>query len=367
MKQSLVRLLACPECRADIKIALPQNPDGDIDTGLLACTRCARHFPIIEGIPRMLPDKFMDTVRVEYPQFFEDHKTYNISPSTCDTATKFDRDTKRTSRSFGYQWNVFSTMYEDWKANFIDYIKPLDASFFPGKLGLDMGCGFGRHLYWSGTYGAEMVGVDLSRAVCAAYRNTRHLPNVQVVQGDIFNLPFKDESFDFAYSIGVLHHLPDPRLGFSKMARKVRPGGTVFAWVYGVRRGPVEWLSAALRKATTRMNLKMLQALCWVIAVALRVFSHYPYKILSRIGFTRGLAERLPLKDHHRYPFSVTVADAFDRLSVPLVRYYDEPEFRAWFEEEKLEDIRILRRFKNNESWRGVGQKPAAPNHDVSD
>ena len=95
--------------------------------------------------------------------------------------------------------------------------------------------------------------------------------------------------------------------------------------------------------------------------MTLRLVSHYPYRLLSRFRLTRGLAERLPLHAHARYPLSVTIADAFDRLSVPLVRYYDEPEFRQWFEKEGLTDIRILRRFRNNESWRGVGRVPETP------
>lgn len=361
MKLSLLPLLACPECRGDIvlapEFAAPQQQDAEIDDVLLKCEGCGRHFPVIAEIPRMLPDNLMDTVRANYPEVFEKYANRSIGAPGGEIS-KFLTDTRRTSRSFGYQWNVFSAMYEDWEENFKDYVKPLEPEFFKGKLGLDMGCGFGRHLYWSGTYGARMVGVDLSQAVLSAHRNTRHLPHVNVVQGDIYNLPLKDAAFDFGYSIGVIHHLPDPRGGFGRLVRKVRPGGTVFAWVYGVRRGPVEWLSVALRKLTTRMPLKMLYILCWIIAVFLRIFSHYPYRVLSRIGPAKGLAERLPIKDHARYPFQVTVADAFDRLSVPLVQYYNEPEFRKWFEEEGLDGIRILRRFKNNESWRGVAVVP---------
>ena len=361
MKTSLLRLLACPECRGDIsfKGEAPADPGAEIQEGLLHCAGCGRHYPIIEGVPRILPDKYMDTVRASYPDEFDKYRGVNIGGSTGESRdTTHDRDIRRTSRSFGYQWNVFSTMYEDFEGDFKDYLMPLEKEFFAGKLGLDMGCGFGRHLYWSGTYGAEMVGVDLSQAVRAAHNNTRHLPGVHVVQGDIFNLPVRDEAFDFGYSIGVLHHLPDPRAGFSKLVEKVRPGGHVFAWVYGVRRGPIEWLSRTLRSMTTRMNLRLLNVLCWIIAVALRVFSHWPYRVLSLFGPTKGLAKRLPIADHARYPFSILVADAFDRLSVPLVRYYDEPEFRQWFEEEGLGDIRILRRFRNNESWRGLGTKP---------
>lgn len=359
MKNNLLDALECPECRGGLRVVDRDGPL-EIINGLLKCDSCSRHYPVIGGIPRLLPDKFMPTVKTHHQEFFEKFKEYNIDRSARDDSWEA-KATRRTSRSFGYQWNVFSTMYKDWKENFLDYVQPLDEKFFAGKRGLDMGCGFGRHLYWSSTFGAEMVGVDLSEAVEAAYQNTKHFPNVNVVQGDIYNLPFKKEYFDFGYSIGVLHHLPDPRAGFGRLAKMVRPGGTVFAWVYGVRRGPVEWLSVFLRKLAARMSLRTLHLLCVLIAVFLRVFSHYPYRILSGMGMFKGLAEKLPLKDHARYPFSVTIADAFDRLSVPICYYYNGDEFRTWFTGEGLQDIQIIRRFKNNESWRGVGVKPASP------
>lgn len=352
----MLDILECPECRSGNLRAIDRDGPLEIINGLLKCEGCQRHYPVINGIPRMLPDKFMPTVKINHQEFFEKYGEYNIDRYAKDDSWEA-RETKRTSRSFGYQWNVFSTMYKDWKENFLDYAQPLDEKFFAGKKGLDMGCGFGRHLYWSSTFGAEMVGVDLSEAVEAAYKNTRHMQNVNVVQGDIYNLPFKKGSFDFGYSIGVLHHLPDPRKGFSKLAEMVRPGGTVFAWVYGVRTGPVEWISVIMRKIARMISLRMLHMICFMIAVFLRIFSHYPYRALSAVGL-KGIANKLPLKDHARYPFSVTIADAFDRLSVPIVYYYNEDEFREWFVGEGLTDIQILRRFKNNESWRGVGIKP---------
>jgi SAM-dependent methyltransferase len=60
--------------------------------------------------------------------------------------------------------------------------------------------------------------MDLSDAVETAYANLGKMPNVHVVQGDIYHPPFARPEgggpFDFIYSIGVLHHLPDPEAGF---------------------------------------------------------------------------------------------------------------------------------------------------------
>src|SRR5256885_13161902 len=80
---------------------------------------------------------------------------------------------------------------------------------FAGRRVLDAGGGKGRHLRLAAAFGAkEVIGVDLGPAVDAAAQNTADLDNVHVVQGDLTRPPFRLESVDLIYSIGVLHHLP---------------------------------------------------------------------------------------------------------------------------------------------------------------
>ena len=91
----------------------------------------------------------------------------------------------------------------------------------------------GKFLYYSGKWGAkDVIGIDLSHAVEVAFQWTHEMPNVHVVQADIYNLPLR-KSFDFIYSIGVLHHLPNPEGGFRQLVPLLRPGGKILAWVYG--------------------------------------------------------------------------------------------------------------------------------------
>ena len=108
----------------------------------------------------------------------------------------------------------YSELTDADRREFLDWIRPLEPADFEGRVVLDAGCGKGRHIFLAAKFKARtVVGVDLSNAVEAAYRNTRELPNVHVIQADIYHLPFA-QPFDLAYSIGVLHHLPDPKAGF---------------------------------------------------------------------------------------------------------------------------------------------------------
>src|SRR5262249_39323298 len=104
------------------------------------------------------------------------------------------------------------------------------------KLVLDVGSGFGRHLYIASEAGAECVGMDLSGGVDVARRNNANHPRCHLVQANAYERPLRDDRFDVVWSFGVLHHMPDPEGGFRAIvpfAKKV--GGLVVIWVYGYR------------------------------------------------------------------------------------------------------------------------------------
>lgn len=101
-----------------------------------------------------------------------------------------------------------------------------------GRTIVDFGCGPGRFLDVVRRKGGLAVGIDLSDAVDAARNNFSDDPDVLVVQGDLLRPPFREGAFDGGFSIGVLHHTPDPRRGVGALARIVRKGGWVACCVY---------------------------------------------------------------------------------------------------------------------------------------
>src|SRR2546426_12242274 len=110
---------------------------------------------------------------------------------------------------------------------------PVGKDAFAGRRVLDAGCGKGRHLRLAAAFGAkEVIGVDLGPTVDAAAQNTADLDIVHVVQGDLTRPPFRLESVDLIYSIGVLHHLPEPEAGFRALSPLLVPGGRFVAWLY---------------------------------------------------------------------------------------------------------------------------------------
>ncbi|HXG85403.1 MAG TPA: methyltransferase domain-containing protein, partial [Pyrinomonadaceae bacterium] len=185
MKEKLLDLLACSVCGGDILLVHVSNrEEREIIEGLLSCKKCEREYKIVRGVPR----------------FAE--------------LSKIERDKAETAANFGWQWTHFTQADEKYAEQFLGWLQPVKKEFFKDKIILEGGCGKGRHTIPAASWGAkEVVGVDLSAAVEPAFAATRHLPNAHIVQADIYKLPFK-KAFDYAFSVGVLHHTPDPKRAF---------------------------------------------------------------------------------------------------------------------------------------------------------
>lgn len=263
----------------------------------------------------------------------------------------------RTRRSFGYQWTEFGEMTDRFRDDFLNYIHPVPAEFFPGKRGMDAGCGFGRHLYHAASFGATMVGLDFSRALDRARVITRDLPNVRLVQGDILRPPFAPASFDFVYSLGVLHHTIDPEAGFQALARLVRPGGAIFVWVYSKSRRWTNWMLEGARRVTSRLPFPATRALSWFGAAVDTVGFIWPYRMARRaIGPAVDRVTLPRVRVYAQYPFQVAYADWFDRLSAPIRFYYDGGDLQGWASRAGLVNVRISQ--TGLYGWRLYGEIP---------
>ena len=331
MKNRLLDLLVCPACGQPLSVEEYSRAHDEIVEGLLSCP-CGQRYPIVDAVPRVFADAF-----AQFPAFARAHAD-RLPPGT-EAAAEVPDAIRETRASFGYQWTEFAAMVIDFRQNFLDYIHPVEPPFFPGKLGLDVGCGFGRHIYNAAQFGAEMVGLDLSAAIDSTRRNTKNLPNVHLVQADIYRAPFRPGTFDFAYSIGVLHHLPDPEGGFRSVVSLVRPKGSVFVWVYSKSRRIINALLEAARAVTTRLPAPIQKAVSWAAAVVDWGLFVLPYRTLARVPGVGTLVRRLPLPRlqlYAAYPFQVVWADWFDRLAAPIRFYYNDEDLAGWLSRSQL-------------------------------
>jgi 2-polyprenyl-3-methyl-5-hydroxy-6-metoxy-1,4-benzoquinol methylase/uncharacterized membrane protein YbhN (UPF0104 family) len=99
-----------------------------------------------------------------------------------------------------------------------------------GPRGLDVGCGQGWYVARMRELGYDVRGIDASAGQIALARGHVDDPAV-IAEGTALRIDAADASYDFAYSINVLHHLasvPEQRAAFAEIFRVLKPGGLVF-------------------------------------------------------------------------------------------------------------------------------------------
>jgi SAM-dependent methyltransferase len=325
MKESLLQYLVCPFCGAELSLNNTEHDGLEIVSGELRCAACQSTFLIRSGIPRFAaPDR--------------------------------DEAQRATAENFGAQWLVFDQVQEHHEEQFLDWIAPVTRDFVHDKVVLEGGCGKGRHTRLIGLWGArDVIGIDLSVAVEAAYRNTKDLPNVHIIQADIYQLPLK-QRFDYAFSVGVLHHLPDPRGGFDSLVRYTKPGGTISAWVYGRENNGwiVRMVNPLREHFTSKLPTRLLYFVSYIPTVILYAALKLIYAPLAQTGLRRFLFYADYLCYIAPFPFVEIHSIVHDHLTAPVAFYIRREEFARWFDVSAIEGAEI--HWHNRNSWRGLAR-----------
>ncbi len=310
MKQGLLALISCPQCQSGFELQSSQLADGETESGSLVCRGCQRIFPIRGFIPRFVEThEYADAFTVEWNAFRTAHLDSFTGLSYLD-------------RQF---------------REFLDF--PLEA--LAGKLVLDAGCGLGRFSEVVLNHGGTVVAVDLSGAVDVAFQNLNRRGDIYFLQADIFNLPFRPETFDFVYSWGVLHHTPDPPAAFRKLPPLVRPGGKLMTMVYANYNKAYLAVTEFYRRFTTKIPKRVLLRLSYVAV---------PLFYVGKLPVVGPLITRILLPVSVRPPtHRWRVGNTFDLYSPTYAFTYDHVQVYGWHEEAGLEQIR-----------------PVAPNSGVS-
>lgn len=301
MKESLLALLACPHCRSRLFLKEEALRGQEIVSGFLGCNGCGRAYPVVGGIPRFVP-------------------------------------ANNYASSFSFEWNRFRTTQLDSvnhrgesESRFQESLDfPLKG--FRGMQVLDAGCGMGRFAEVALKYGAMVVGMDLSLAVDAAAENLRTHPDAHFVQADLFAPPFREETFDLIYSLGVLHHTPDPRRAFLELVRLLKKGGKISVTLYSAYNKVYVHSTNFWRRILRRLPVPMLYR-----------FSHLaiPYYYLCRVPLF-GLVFQgfFPISMHPDW--ECRVLDTFDCYSPTYQSYHTHHEVFGWFKKAGLTEVTVL-------------------------
>lgn len=314
MYKELLEFFRCPQSAQRLILDQPEYRDGQIYAGWLVSENGDYRYPIREFIPRFVPES-------------------------------------NYADNFGMQWNHFRQTQLDSFSGF-----PISADRFWLATGwspeeikdqwvLDVGCGAGRFAEVALNAGAKVIALDYSCAVDACYANLKHHPNLHVVQGDIYALPFIPGKFPFVYSLGVLQHTPDVAKAFASLPPMVRVGGALCVDYYWKRIRTMLHAKYLVRPITKRMSQQNLFGLLqkWVpgLLAASQVMGHVPLigRVLKRLVPVADYTGIFPLTDQQLQEWALL--DTFDMLAPA----YDNPQTLAtvqrWFEEAKFVNVQV--------------------------
>ena len=280
-------------------MTVKQREKGEVKEGLLLCKGCKAVFPIKGFIPRFVPSD-------DYAQNF--------------------------SKEWGWYQRVVQKIREPQEQErYVLRRTGFSKQEVKGKLMLDVGQGAGIAMDWFLRYGAEVIGIDLSFAVDAAFKLHGLHPQAHLIQASVFHLPFKDQSFDFVYSLGVLHHTPDCKKAFFQLPRLVKKGGKLAVWLYPWQ-GLYSNLSDFWRFFTTKLPPKFLFQLCRFGVELLYGLRQIP--VLGQVG------KFIPISTHPN-PYW-RVLDTYDWYSPKYQSKHTNAEVVRWFRRAKLRDIVVL-------------------------
>ncbi len=277
---------------------------------------------------------------------------FNAKPENTDSTTV---------KSFGQEWEKFNAFDEaELELIFNEYFDLCDDQVLPfaAKV-LDIGCGSGR---WSACLAkrvAHIDAIDPSPAIYTAARLTNKFANIRLSQCAANNLPFADNSFDFLFSLGVLHHLPNTQQAIIDCTKKLKPGGWALFYLYyaldnrGLCYKLIFRISTFARYIICRMPKFIKHFICDAIATVV----YWPFvqivKIFKKLNIS--FYAKLPLAYYADKSFYIMRNDALDRFGTPLEQRFTKTQILKMLQIAGLTQIQ----FSNKPPyWHCIAHKP---------
>lgn len=353
MYTRLLNFLCCPQCQGDLEVFpltaanAPADSDEEISEGLLYCER-AHWFPVVRGIPRMLPDalaEHWETVKPLLP-----HPLPPVLHPVMEAArifagrVNYDRQTRE---NFSHEWDNHDLGGSTWGMKLSDrvewfFLNPLriPVEELKGKVMLDAGCGNGSQSVAYTALGLEVIAVDLSSGLehGQAFRHKHAGANparVHFVQANLQQPPLKAATLDIIHSAGVLHHTPDTLQTFRALRPLLKPRGTFYVWLYKYEK-LVTPVVDTLRAVTTRVPPRQFARVADLLAVPFIGFC----KAVNGLG-----VRKYPVMSRREAALAL-----LDIFGAPYAYYHTFAEVAAWYEAAGFTEV-----WPCNDDRRGFG------------
>jgi SAM-dependent methyltransferase len=271
----------------------------------------------------------------------------------------------RTVEGFGDEWDAFSQEAMDpieHRRLFDQYFSLFPFDRLPGGAeGFDLGCGTGRWAVLVAPQVGHLHCIDpAEKALAVARRRLSDLPNVSFHHAGVDDIPLADESQDFGYALGVLHHIPDTAKAMRDAVRKLKPGAPFLVYLYYSFDNRPAWFRAVWkasdvgRRVISRMPFGLRKATTSAIATLVYWPLSRSATLLERAGMDVG---SFPLSAYRYRSFYSLRTDALDRFGTRLEQRFSKDQIRRMMEQADLTDIS----FREDEPyWVACGRRAGA-------
>ena len=350
MYKRLLNFLCCPQCNGSLEafpLTYVASSDEEFSEGLLSCAQ-AHWYPVVRGIPRMLPDaiaEHWETIKPLLPQPLPPALA-PLLETARGFAGKINYD-KRTRENFSHEWDNHDLGGTTWtmplsvrvEAFFLNPIR-IPQEELRGKLMLDAGCGNGSQSVAYSAYGLEVIAVDLSSGLehGHAFRNMHKGADparVHFVQANLQQPPLRPNILDIIHSAGVLHHTPDTLQTFRALRPLLKPGGTFYVWLYKYEK-LVTPIVNTMRAVTTRIPPRRFAQVARLMSTSFIAFCATVNKL--------GLRKYAPMS---RREATLALLDIF---GAPYAYYHSFDEVAEWYRAAGFEEV-----WPCNDDRRGFG------------
>lgn len=266
-----------------------------------------------------------------------------------------------TIRKYSFLWSKsrHTKLFEKYHFNAMQEILP--EKIVTGSIGLDLGCGSGEDTFImaKNNPSVRIIGMDISEGAYVASRLSSSLKNAIILRGTGSSIPLKNETCDFVYSFGVLHHMHDYKKGLLEIFRVLKKRSPFFLYLYEDHTGsPLKYVGvkiiAIIRKITVKIPPRILYVLSYAISPVLVLLFSYPAKIFKRFKLTYGLYEKTPFNFGHSL-FSLK-GDIYDRFATPTEIRFNPRTIYKIFSESGFTDVKTTK-LKARAGWVVWGYK----------
>ncbi len=260
-----------------------------------------------------------------------------------------DNQDSNVVAGFGDEWSRFDQSTLDPKE--LAEVYELYFGIFPwarlpeNAVGFDLGSGSGRWAKCVAPRVGKLICIDASsEALAVARRNLSSQKNCEFLHAPVDQIPLVDETMDFGYSLGVLHHVPDTLAGLRSCVAKLKRGAPFLLYLYYAFDGRPFWYrgiwraSDLVRSAVSKAPHSVRYACTQVLALT----AYYPLAraawLLEKAGMN---VETLPLSFYRHRSLYTMRTDALDRFGTRLEQRFTRVQIEKMMREAGLTDIKF--------------------------